>query len=256
MPKHILSAIACAATLVIGGVSVSAPVRAQPAASDPTFVQLADILSGSTNSGLLRGIAVNFVKDFVDGHFAERPDAKVTWGQPDTERAVALYYAPVAREIDRRVIGRFAASFPAADAAMLVTALATPEARRAMDCALRVPAAQRNQAAWLRCEKAQAVTFTAAEREALNRAQIAYSAAVAIPAVNGAVGGTVCQALARFGQHMSVDGTTYTFGASFALTGSEEPRRCDVLKARWSALIGYDQLAALEDKIVFEKKDD
>lgn len=222
----------------------------------PEHKDLLNILSGNGNPAFFRTIAVNFVQNFVDGHFANNPDIKPDWTSADTQKAVDLYLTPVADEMDRRVTASFASGIPSADAKRLTATLATDAARATMNCALVKPLAERTPSVWEECERSNGGEFSAEDRTALGNVQSSYAASLAQPAVNGALGGTICHVLARFAQHLSKDGTSYTFGTSFALNGSEEPKRCDVHKPRWAALAGFDALVLLEPQIVFEKRED
>lgn len=97
--------------------------------------------------------------------------------------------------------------------------------------------------------------FTPAEQALANSAQAALTDALVQPLVNGALGGTTCHIIERFADHLSQGDTKYTFNVTFALTGSETPKGCDVNKLRWSALAGLDAQLKMEPQMVFAKKD-
>lgn len=213
-------------------------------------------LNGQDNASLFRPIAVNFVQDFVKRHFESREGEAVTWTEADTKRAVDLFFNPVSAELDRRITQVFADGAPLASVERLQTLASDAATRATMLCAFQVPRQQRTAKVWTDCEKKEGAQVSLADRALSEPVQAALEAAIIQPAVNGAVGGTICHALAKFAQHLSKDGSTYTFGTSFALSGGEDPKRCDVLKPRWAALAGFDALLRLEPQIVFEKRED
>jgi hypothetical protein len=213
-------------------------------------------LNGQDNASLFRSIAVDFVQDFVKRHFESREGEAVTWTKADTQKAVDLYFNPVSAELDRRITQVFADGAPLASVERLQTLSSDAATRATMLCAFRIPSPQRTAKVWSDCEKKEGAQVSPADRALSEPVQAALEAAIIQPAVNGAVGGTICHALARFAQHLSKDGSTYTFGTSFALSGGEEPKRCDVHKPRWAAMAGFDALLRVEPQIVFEKKED
>lgn len=239
---------------------LASAANAQPAPAHTSVTAahraLLTTLNGQDNASLFRSIAVDFVQGFVDRHFEGRKGEPVTWSQTDTRKAVDLFFNPVSAELDRRIVQVFADGAPLAAVERLQTLSSDPATRATMLCAFGTPRPQRTAKVWSDCEKKEGAQVSAADRALSDPVQAAIEAAIIQPAVNGAVGGAICHALAKFAQHLSKDGSTYTFGTSFALTGGEDPKRCDVHKPRWAALVGFDALMRLEPQIVFEKEEE
>lgn len=259
MPKftvHIARSVAALA----GAALLCAPAAAQTTTAlvpvTAAHRALLRVLNGGESAPVFRSIAVSFVQDFVKRHFDGREGEPVTWTEADTQKTVDLYFEPVSAELDRRITQAFADDAPLAAVERLQTLTNDAATRATMLCAFRTPPEQRTAKVWSDCEKKEGAQVSSADRALSAPVQAAYEAAITQPAVNGAVGGTICHALARFAQHLSKDGSTYTFGTSFALTGVEDPKRCDVHKPRWAALVGFDALLRLEPQIVFEKRED
>lgn len=256
MSKYSVQIIGSLAALAAATLSCIPAVQAQAVSVTPAHRSLLKLLNGNDSDPLFRSIAVDFVQDFVKRHYDGRKDEPVTWTEADTQKTVDRYFTPVSAELDRRMTQTFADQAPLAAVERLQVLSSNPATRATMICAFRTPIKQRTAKVWSDCEKKEGAAFAVADRALTEPVQAAYEAAITQPAVNGALGGTICHALAKFAQHLSQDGTTYTFGTSFGLTGGEEPKRCDVHKPRWAALVGYDALLRLEPQIVFEKRED
>lgn len=224
--------------------------------ASPAHAQLMASISSNGNKPYFRSVVVLFLKNVVERNDADVTNPADIWTPADIEASADLFLPPVIDALDQRVLLYFASQIPTADAERLNLALGTEASLKAMNCGFTTPAADRTPAVWAACERSNAVTFSAADRQALGKAHAVYADSLGQPVINGALGGTICHALARYAQHLSKDGTQYKLGTSFAMNGVEQPKSCEVHKARWAALAGFDALLRLEPQIAFEKKDD
>lgn len=236
-----------------------APIMRDSALSDADWDQLMiDLNSGIDLYKFMDDITQNYIRSVMNDHYKTNPPengAKLPWTEADTHAAITRYLPAILPQAAHYARSEMARQLSDVQALALRNMIGNVDDKVAMQCLYRVAPDARDNAYWQKCEDEGGVSYDAETRNWIDQGQIALTAALTQPVINGALGGTVCLVAANMSRQMSSKEMTYNYSFTFALGSQEAPQKCEVLMMRWAALAGIEKHMALESEMALGKNE-